>query len=186
MYKSLISVILLWAGLSSAAVACEWLPTSVVQQAIETTVPLELKSQGDSRCTFSWKKEHWQAIEQDNQERIRNAMLRGQSSDQTRVSSWASISAELIFVAETELQAKQRFQNYLDNDFAKSYGSQALLQGNSWELVSLASGQAAWSKANQQLLVQQGQRLLFLDVQVEDEPEKNLALALKLSAGLKF
>jgi len=185
-HKPFIITLLMWTGLSQSVLACDFLPITSIQQTIEISGSLEHKVLGPKRCSYSWKKQDIQTIERENQERIRNAMRRGQENNQERVSGWANVSAEILFIAQTEASAKQHFSNYLNHNFSKSYGSPSPLQNAQWEIVGVSGGQAAWSKASQQLLIQKSNSIAILNVKVEDNSDKNKALALKIAAGFKL
>ncbi|PKL74997.1 MAG: hypothetical protein CVV27_17665, partial [Candidatus Melainabacteria bacterium HGW-Melainabacteria-1] len=67
------------------------------------------------------------------------------------------------------------------------FGSPDPLAGAGLERLpaGTAKQQQAWSPQRRQMLIQHGPRLLLLGVNVEDDPDKNRAVALSLSDSLK-
>lgn len=184
-----LSLTALTAGLPAMAADCTLLPEAQLRGLLpdlfkNASGPLQQTSDGVLRCRYLWPKADREAREAQNQELMRRMLQRGHEAPQL-LPLWNEIVIDLISQADSEAAAKQNYADVLAQRFAPHYGSPDPLAGLQLEPLAATDRQQAWSKAKQQLLVQLGNRLLMLGVQLEDDPSKNQTLAQNLGNALK-
>lgn len=179
----------LTAGLPAMAADCALLPEAQLRSLLPDLFknaggPLQQTSDGALRCRYLWPKADRETREAQNQEMMRRMLQRGHEQPQL-LPLWNELTIDLLSQADSEATAEQSYADALAQRFAPHYGSPDPLEGLQLEPLAATGRQQAWSKARQQLLVQLGNRLLMLGVQLEDDPTKNQTLAQNLGNALK-
>ena len=179
------SVILAWG--SPPAEACELLSEADIRAILpeneQVLKQLQQRSEIADRCQFSWQKPNAETIQAQNDEALKNRYRRNQPEyDPAPV--YNRLEAERYFKGDNPAAASLKFKEYTLQDLPQTYGSPDPLEGSTWEMLTLGSASAAWSKVGQRLMVQHKENIYLISVLINAEPEKNREMALKLAERL--
>lgn len=184
---ALATFVSLTGGISASAQACDLLSEADIRAILpdnqQVLAQLQQRSEVADRCQFSWQKANIEALQQQNDEALKNQYRRNQPTYEPKP-VYNRLEAERYFKGKDLAAAKTKFLEYTLQDLPKTYGSPDPLAGSTWELLSLGSAQAAWSKVGQRLLVQHKENIYLISVLIQTEPEQNKELALKLAERL--
>ncbi len=188
MSRLLFSSLILAAGvcLASPAIACEGiLPEATLRQLLPEASSLSQLSDVPERCLYQWAKPDQATRREANDVKLRESMRRGSESYSPQ-SLWNSLTIEIFAVATNEQEARNLFNQYLSGRSPQNYGSPDPLANTTLErLNSGEKRQQAWNSQTRQLLLQAGNRLFLLTVDIEDDAKKNQALAIQIADKLK-
>ncbi len=180
------AVTLVW-GLWGSAQACELLTEAdlraILPENEQVLTQLQQRSEVAERCQFSWQKANAETIQAQNDEALKNRNRRNQPA-YAPAPVYNRLEAERYFKGADLAAAKLKFLEYTLQDLPQTYGSPDPLAGSTWELLSMGSAQAAWSKVGQRLLVQHKENLYLISVLINAESDKNREMALKLAERL--
>ncbi len=120
-----------------------------------------------------------------NQTQLRQSMRMG-SEAYAPVSLFNQIQIELLGEFDSPSKAQTEFTARLKNSSETSFGSPELLDGVKWDVSQNTKDKSiAWNKEQGYLLVQSANRLILLQVQLDEDPAKNKAWAYMLADKLK-
>lgn len=163
---------------------CALLPEASLRQAVKDIASLEQLSQTSETCQYQWPKPDQEQRRLQNEQLLRESMKMGANA-YTPLPLWNEVRVEILASFENAEAASAMFNRYLSQQLPSKYGSPDPLQGVALSKLQGAGPPKAWNKAQRQMLVQLGNRLLMMNVQVEDDLEKNQALAYILADKLK-
>lgn len=164
---------------SQESAGCGLLSVAQLSSLVKQKVLLQT-SQVPGRCLFEWNKADAEAIVKQNQARLRASMRRGSPPYQP-ISPQARIALEIYREYASPAEARAGLQALGGGVKAEGFGSPDPLQGQTFQLLKDSKPPAAWNARNQTLLLQLGTRVFRLQVEVEEQSEKNRELALKLA-----
>lgn len=173
--------------LTLPATACEGLlPETVLRQAIPDAGTVTQLSDVPERCLYQWAKPNQEARRASNDDKLRESMRRGSEAYRPQ-SLWSTLTVEIFATASTAAEARSLFNNYLSGRIPERYGSPDPLADTKLERLpgSNEQRQLAWNTQTRQLLLQAGNRLFLLSVDVDDDAKKNQTLALQVAEKLK-
>lgn len=166
--------------ITQESIGCGLLTVSQISSLVKQQTVLQT-SQVPHRCIFEWSKANADAIIRQNQERLRASMRRGGLPYQP-VSPQARIILEIYREYTSPAEARMGLKLLSGGVKTEGFGSPDPLEGYTFELFKDHQPPAAWNAHKQTLLVQLGTKIFRIQVEVQEQPEKNLELALKLAS----